>query len=221
MLDSHGSGYSVSMTCCTVLGLGWCIFSSGSPLSIISRILLIKGRRWKKCTNPNQEQCNMFLRCWMTYFKGMLHQSQSLQDRIQELLEAIEPYVFVQTPMCKALEDAETVFERTNATQKVLFVLSDGVSTDNNPCPIAQRLRDLGVTIATCFLAPDHIMLDNPRHLFYQPDPSWKPEDGRIEMSSTLQNTHTPNILSRWCKLETFHIWWKSFVFSKQKFGRG
>ena len=118
--------------------------------------------------------------------------SQSLQDRIQELLEPIKPYIFGETPMCKALEDAETVFKMTNATQKALFLLSDGVATDNNPVPIARRLHDLGVTIATCFLAPDHIMLGNPRCLFYQPDPSWKSEDGRLvllKMSSTVQNT--------------------------------
>ena len=99
--------------------------------------------------------------------------SSSLHDRIHELLEPIKPYIFGQTPMCRALNDAVSAFRETNATRKVLFILSDGQATDGDPRPIAEELRDLGVTIVTCFLTSDHI--DNPRRLYYEVDPSWCP----------------------------------------------
>ena len=114
--------------------------------------------------------------------------SPSLHDRIHELLEPIKPYIFGETPMCKALNDAHTVFVKTNASPRVLFLLSDGISTDGDPLPIAQRLRDqLGVIIVTCFLTSEHI--DNPRRLFDEADPDW--DGGRsalFEMSSTMRN---------------------------------
>ena len=100
--------------------------------------------------------------------------SSSLHDRIHELLEPIKPYIFGGTPMCRALKDAVAVFRETNVTQKVLFILSDGQSTDGDPRPIAGELRDLGVTIVTCFLTSDRI--DDPRRLHYEVDPSWCPE---------------------------------------------
>ena len=141
--------------------------------------------------------------------------SPSLHDRIQELIELIKPYIFGETPMCEALNAAAAVFNTMNENPKVLFILSDGESTDGNPCPIAQELRDLGVTIVTCFLTSDRIRI--PRCLFDEPDPNWTgydvpqssylfddldpslldlwSRDGRsilFEMSSTMKNTHAP-----------------------------
>ena len=119
--------------------------------------------------------------------------SQSLHDRIHELLEPIKPYIFGGTPMCTALNDAVAVFRETNVTQKVLFILSDGHSTDGDPRPIAGELRDLGITIVTCFLTSDHI--DNPRRLHYEVDPSWCPESH--SQCPTCYNVY-PTGLS-WC----------------------
>jgi len=117
----------------------------------------------------------------------------SLHDRIHELLEPIKPYIFGGTPMCTALNDAVAVFRETNVTQKVLFILSDGHSTDGDPRPIARELHDLGVTIVTCFLTSDHI--DNPRRLHYEVDPSWCPESH--SQCPTCYNVY-PTGLS-WC----------------------
>ena len=119
-------------------------------------------------------------------------ESSSLHDRIQDLLEPIKPYIFGGTPMCKALTYAKEVFEKENAKRAVLFLLSDGMSGDGDPRRIAQELHELGVTIVTCFLTADHI--DNPKCLY---DPDWKFPDqsGRdvlFDMSSRMQNTHTP-----------------------------
>ena len=121
--------------------------------------------------------------------------SPSLHDRIHELLAPVKPYIFGGTPMCKALNDARAVFIETNANPRVLFLLSDGEPADGDPLPIARNLRDLGVTIITCFLTSAHI--DNPRRLLDKADPNWRmsSEDGRsvlFEMSSTMRNTDSP-----------------------------
>ena len=131
--------------------------------------------------------------------------SSSLHDRIQDLLEPIKPYIYGGTPMRKALTHAKEVFEKENAKHAVLFLLSDGMSGDGDPRRIAQELHELGVTIVTCFLTAHHI--DKPKCL-YDPDwkfpgwefPDWKSlifpdQSGRdvlFDMSSSMQNTHTP-----------------------------
>jgi len=82
------------------------------------------------------------------------------------------------------------VFSKTNATS-VLFILSDGESGDGDPRPITQKLHDMDVTIVTCFLTSDSI--DNPRRLLDEADPNWRGGMSVLfEMSSTMQNTHTP-----------------------------
>ena len=121
--------------------------------------------------------------------------SPPLHHRIQELVELIKPYIFGYTPMCKALSDAAAVFSETDANPRVLFILSDGFSSDGDPREmIVGKLRDLGVIIVTCFLTSDHI--DNPRCLLDEADPNWSGRgDGRsvlFEMSSTMRNTHEP-----------------------------
>jgi len=117
--------------------------------------------------------------------------SPSLHDKIGELVEPLKSYIFGYTPMCKALNDACAVFSENNAYSNVLFILSDGFATDGDPLPIAQKLRDMGVTIVACFLTSDYI--DNPRCLFDEADPNW--EKGRsalFEMSSSKQNIDAP-----------------------------
>jgi len=117
--------------------------------------------------------------------------SSTLHDQIEKVILPIRPYIFGDTPMCKALKDAEAVFSKTNANLKVLFILSNGSSSDGNPRPIAQKLRELGVIIVTCFLTSDRV--DNPRCLFDEAGPDWG--DGRLvlfEMSSTIENKDAP-----------------------------
>ena len=128
-----------------------------------------------------------------------------LQNRVENIVKAITPYIYGRTPMRKAMKDALSVFRCAGRDDaKVLFILSDGVSTDGDPRPIAEELHALGVKIVTCFLTSDSI--ENPRRLFDTIDPSWArcntswystwmSHDGRavlFEMSSTMQNAHTP-----------------------------
>ena len=119
--------------------------------------------------------------------------SSTSHDQIRKFLKQIEPFIFGRTPMCKALGDARAVFQNRNIKKKVLFILSDGDSTDGDPRPICEELHRSNITIVTCFLTSDEI--GNPRQLLYEPDPNWRSGDGRsvlFEMSSTMPNTHTP-----------------------------
>ena len=117
----------------------------------------------------------------------------STQDQIQELIDAIEPYIYGNnTPMCEAMQNALSIFKQADQdVSKVLFILSDGESTDGNPLPIAEQLRVLGVQIVTCYLTADDI--ENPKCLLYAKDPKWgEGQSVLFEMSSTMHNTHTP-----------------------------
>ena len=127
----------------------------------------------------------------LSQFSSRAH-SESLHSRIRELIDSIKPYIFGGTPMCKAMYHALTVFKGAEAKSKVLFILSDGMSADGDPRPIAQEFQDLGIQIVTCYLTADRIY--NPRCLLDKADPKW-PKDGRsvlFEMSSTMRNIDPP-----------------------------
>ena len=122
--------------------------------------------------------------------------SSSSKDRIREIIESIKPIILGRTPMCKALSEAEHVFKEAAGTdEKVLFILSDGKSTDDeDPLPIAQRLRSAGVTIATCYITSYEVQ--NPKCLLDPRDyTKFEHDSGQqvlMRMSSTMKNTHTP-----------------------------
>ena len=141
---------------------------------------------------PVQEVSKMFNRLLPSRSSSPDSKLSSLHDEIEKLTESFKPYIFGGTPMCKSLDKAKAVFIKTNRNnKKVLFLLSDGQATDGDPRPIAARLRQLGVTIVTCFLTSDHI--ENPKSLL---DPTStfqdKGKQALMEMSSTMPNTNTP-----------------------------
>ena len=117
-----------------------------------------------------------------------------LHDDIQKLVDEIAPYIYGETPMCMAMEEALRIFKQVDAgTTKVLFILSDGQSTDGDPLPIARELRALGVYIVTCYLTSRHI--DSPKCMLDDATSKWECNDDPIalfEMSSIMKNTHTP-----------------------------
>ena len=122
---------------------------------------------------------------------------ESVHDAVQELIDTIKPYIYGGTPMCKAMNQALSIFRKVASADrdkaKVLFILSDGASGDGDPCPIAQELKELGVSIVTCYLTDADIQ--QPKRLLDAEDPTWGSRGGQLalfEMSSTMHNTHTP-----------------------------
>ena len=121
--------------------------------------------------------------------------AKTAHDQIRKTLDPIKPYIFGGTPMCKALQDVRNVFRSRSRHRKVLFILSDGQSTDGDPRDIVKSygFRSLSVTIVTCYLTVD--CLNHPKQLLYEPDDSWADDDGRralFDMSSSMKNAHTP-----------------------------
>ena len=118
----------------------------------------------------------------------------SLQNQIEKIVEAIAPYIYGEATMCKAMNDALSVFECAQSNDpKLLFILSNGKPCDGKPFSIAKKLRALGVKIVTCFLTSDTVK--NPRRLLDTQDSSWGQDDGRavlFKMSSKMRNIHTP-----------------------------
>jgi hypothetical protein len=67
-----------------------------------------------------------------------------------------ENFIYGGTPMCSALRQAEKRFSRERAATPgrtpTLLIVSDGLPTDGDPIPIAERMRARGVTIISCLV---------------------------------------------------------------------
>ena len=129
----------------------------------------------------------------------ILHASVGDQEltnkRVDELLETIEPLIYGETPLMKAMHHSLGLFSyrEFNNHQKLLFILSDGMPTDGNQPPL-QNLSDLGVTIVSCFITNQK--LSNPRHLYSIEDRHWEdPAKFMFGMSSTITTEKIPRTL--------------------------
>jgi hypothetical protein len=88
--------------------------------------------------------------------------------QLSRLVNAIKPYIYGNTPMCESLGYALQTFQSTNHTSKVLFLLSDGESTDGDPVTLAERLHHSDVIVFACLLTSKNIR--QPRRLYDAPD---------------------------------------------------
>jgi hypothetical protein len=110
--------------------------------------------------------------------------------QLSTLVDSIEPYIYGNTPMCEALRSTLDTFRSSAHQQKILFLLSDGESTDGNPVEFAQQLHDNNVIVFACLLTSNNI--SHPRRLYYEPDTNWtEAQRHMFELSSTVANTHS------------------------------
>ena len=117
------------------------------------------------------------------------------KKRVDELLEAVEPYIYGRTPLMKAMHHSVDLFSHSEYEnhKKFLFVLSDGQPTDGYDPPV-QQLSDLGVTIVSCFIT--HQGLSDPCHLYSLLDESWElPAKFMFNMSSIMTTQNIPRTL--------------------------
>ena len=117
-------------------------------------------------------------------------------SEVEDIIDSIKPYIYGRTPMVKALRDAKEIFDAdTNSgiNPKILFILSDGYSTDGDPTCIAQKMKSSNVIVVTCYLTSEPIPNFNPKCLVDEEDHSWS-EGARTlyRMSSTMPNTNAP-----------------------------
>lgn len=137
-----------------------------------------------------QSTVNLLNRVTGTTSRSSTTRRSLTRSQLSALTNAIEPFIYGNTPMCEAIRSAVHVFRTNSYGKKVLFLLSDGESTDGNPVQFAQQLRDSDVTVFACLLTSNNI--SHPRRLYYEPDPNWTQAQKQLfELSSTVENSHS------------------------------
>ena len=115
--------------------------------------------------------------------------SLSKKEKLSQIVNSIEPFIYGNTPMCKALRSSASIFRSSAHNPKVLFVFTDGVATDGDPLSYADSLQSSDVLVFICLLTSENI--SNPRRLYYEPDSSWtKAQRNMFGLSSIVPNTH-------------------------------
>ncbi|POR37004.1 Uncharacterized protein TPAR_02794 [Tolypocladium paradoxum] len=88
------------------------------------------------------------------------------------LLDTLRTYMYGYTPMRDALSRSLAAFrEHPGVEQRVLVLVSDGVSTDGDPLPLALELQQANVTIAAVYLTGDQT--GPHRRLYDRPADGW------------------------------------------------
>lgn len=88
------------------------------------------------------------------------------------LLDELRPHMYGWTPMRAAMSKTLAVFrEHPDIEQRALVMISDGNSTDGDPLPLADELKQENVTIAGVFLTNDNTI--SRRRLHDQPPRDW------------------------------------------------
>ena len=117
------------------------------------------------------------------------------QERLEEIMEGIDSFVYGLTPLIRALNQAKRIFSthRYKELQKVLFVLSDGDPTDGSNAPTYQ-LEKLGVKTICCYITQNHII--NPKQLFGAKRDYWdKPVEFMFNLSSEIETALLPRTI--------------------------
>jgi hypothetical protein len=77
------------------------------------------------------------------------------------LLGALTKYIYGRTPMCEALRHSFDVIQthRAEYDQRILLVVSDGQSTDGDPVPFVESMRqNLNVVVVCCFITESGVI---------------------------------------------------------------
>ena len=119
-------------------------------------------------------------------------------ERINELTETVEPYIYGGTPLFRAIEHSVELFSHSEFAnhEKILFILSDGDPSDGKDerHPQLRKLSKLGVKIASCFITREKI--SNPRRLYGSRNAKWKePAKFMFGISSIIKMEEIPRTL--------------------------
>ena len=127
----------------------------------------------------------------------ILHASTGKKEvdkkRVDELLKAVEPYIYGGTPLIQAMRHSVDLFSHSKFAnhKKLLFILSDGEPNDGWDPPV-QELSDLGVTIVSCFITREGLC--DPRRLYSLLDESWEvPAKFMFNISSIVTTQNIPH----------------------------
>lgn len=97
-----------------------------------------------------------------------INEVTKLSNDSSDTFSNAEELIYGSTPMKSALEEIYQRFirelkKRPSDTIPVLFIVSDGEPTDGEPLPFAKLIKNLGVTIVTCFVTDSDVI--NPKSL--------------------------------------------------------
>ena len=132
----------------------------------------------------------------------ILHDSVGDQEvtdeRVNELTKTVEPYIYGGTPLFRAIKHSVELFSHSEFAnhEKILFILSDGDPSDGKgeTHPQLQKLSELGVKIASCYITRDEI--SNPRRLYGGRRVTWKePAKFMFGISSIIKTQEIPRAL--------------------------
>ncbi|CAC5420156.1 unnamed protein product [Mytilus coruscus] len=108
---------------------------------------------------------------------GYVDEMDLTDERLDELMELVEPFIYGRTPLYSSIEEATKVFlkDQFSDNKKLLFVLSDGDPTDKGELEkVSFGFKSLDVTIVTCFITRSNDV--EPKRLFSVENSLW--EDG-------------------------------------------
>jgi hypothetical protein len=110
---------------------------------------------------------------------GCTEEQDLTTERVRKLLQLVEPFIYGRTPLYSAINEAATLFHDLDQSyqkyQKLLFILSDGMPTDDgNVYSIQSQFKKENVTVVSCFISKSSRV--EPRKLHSVPEENW--EDG-------------------------------------------
>ncbi|XP_068738578.1 uncharacterized protein [Montipora capricornis] len=132
----------------------------------------------------------------------ILHDSVGDQEvtdeRVDELIETVEPYIYGGTPFFRAIKYSVELFSHSEFEnhKKLLFILSDGEPSDaeDETRPQLQGLSRLKVTVVSCFITHENI--SKPRCLYGIPRGTWKRQARfMFDISSIMTTQEIPRAL--------------------------
>ena len=136
-----------------------------------------------------------------------LSELASQWSKLRTGLSAANLFVGGSTPMRECLELVGRRLEQEMAsapeTRFVLFIASDGESSDGDPSDVAARIRDRGVKVVSCFVSAADV--SSPKALFSEADGRW-PEGARtmfnVASSASAQSAEVAHLLKSGWRLQ-------------------
>ena len=127
--------------------------------------------------------------------RGYTDKKELTDERIDELMHAVEYVIYGGTPLIEAMNEASRIFSNPSFEdrKKLLFILSDGMPTDGSDPP-KQKLEELGVKIISCFITAENV--SDPKHLYSKECRHWcKGAKFMFDLSSTIPTEQLPRTI--------------------------
>lgn len=124
---------------------------------------------------------------------GCIDAKTLTEDRIKRLMTSLRPFCSSGRPLFEALHKTTEIFQKDKYLQhkKLLFVFSDGESTDTYLSSVFEKLKQLQVTVV-CFLIKRRENIQ-PRSLYSVEDDKWsKGAKFLFKLSSTISSRLLP-----------------------------